>query len=160
EVFIETKPSVPSEDAAKVKAMIKNKDKDGLNTYFLELSDRRMRQNNVDGVYVLIIKAPGRIQVRSSKKIEASFDGNQRKELRDIMTTHFNKKDFDTGILDGVEYIRDQFAKNPPRAGAAPQVAKNPKTAPGVLKDEKGEWNWTGIICVGLVVLVVVWLIF
>src|SRR5437867_899098 len=55
EVLIETKSSVPTEDANKVKGMLEKKDAAGLNTYFMELAEKRASKNKVDGVYILIV---------------------------------------------------------------------------------------------------------
>jgi uncharacterized protein len=159
EVLIETTSTVPTADVNKVKAMVEAKDSDALKTYFFELSRSRAKANKVDGIYVLVNKNPRWLQILTNKKTEPYFDRSQVKEMRSLMETQFKKGNFDEGFLEGVQYVRDQFTKNPPKAAAAPPVAKNPKATGGVLKDERGEWNWTGIICVGLVVLVVVWLI-
>jgi len=164
EVFIETTSTVPTADANRVKAMVEAKDRDGLKTYFFELSRNRAKVNTVDGVYVLVNKSPRWLQILTNKKTEPYFDLNQVKEMRSIMETQFKKGNYDEGFLEGVTFIRDQFAKNPPKTAVAPAVRpqgnKPAAETGGVFKDKEGNWNWTGIICVGLVVLVVIWLIF
>ncbi len=156
-VLIETSASVPAGDVARVKAI--ERDKDALSRYFSDLAKSNARRSRVDGLYIFVNKSPHWLEIVANNKTDAVFPVEKRRELRQKITPEFKQGKFDEGILSGLTYIRDQFSRTlPGRANAAPGNAVV-KHVPEVARTPKGEVNWAGIICFGLLALVVIWLV-
>jgi hypothetical protein len=158
-ILIETSSSAPAVDAARVKAMQKDKDTDGVKRYFADLAKANAKRNRVDGLYILINKSPRVLEIVANTKTDALFPEEKRRELRQKITSEFKEKKYDEGILLGLAYIRDQFSRTMPGKTATAPVNPVAKHVPDVAKTPEGTVNWVGIICVGLVVLVVIWLV-
>ncbi|MGL4555747.1 MAG: TPM domain-containing protein, partial [Gemmataceae bacterium] len=115
--------------------------------YFRDWARDRYRTRGVQGVYVLVTREPGRVQVEVGDRTKAhgvSPDAVQRAFLN-----HFGKKDFDGGLLAAVDYAAEAYASRRPSPAPAPA----PSTAAADLPD------WAGWVCVGLVALAAVWLV-
>jgi uncharacterized membrane protein YgcG len=102
DLLIETYATVPADKVAAVKAM----DKEGRTKFFQEWANSRAKRRRVEGIYVLISKDPAHIQVEVGRQTEkAAFTIEDRNRLREILVDAFQKKEFDRGLLDGVQYV-------------------------------------------------------
>jgi uncharacterized membrane protein YgcG len=115
DLLIETYAAVPADKVAAVKAM----DKEGRAKFFKEWANSRAKRRRVEGIYVLISKDPGHIQVEVGQQTEkAAFTIEDRNRLREILIDAFQKKEFDRGLLDGVQYVEKTLAENQAREPA------------------------------------------
>lgn len=133
---------------------------------FHEWARERARAARVQGVYILICKDPGRIQVevgdRTQKK---AFTLANREELRKIMRENFEKKEFDKGLIAGVQYVQKKMADNLGKSAVPAPRQSSGETAGTAAADgrsagERAGWsNIAGLICIGAVVVLGLWLI-
>jgi uncharacterized membrane protein YgcG len=111
DLLIETYATVPAEKLDAVKAM----DKEARAKFFQEWANSRARRRRVNGIYVLITKEPGHIQVEVGHETEkAAFTGKDRDRLRDILIDAFEKKEYDRGLLDAVQFVEKTLDENMP----------------------------------------------
>ena len=109
DLLIETYPTVPADKVAAVKAM----DKDARARFFQEWANSRAQRRRVIGIYVLITKEPGHIQVEVGHETQkAAFTVKDRDRLRDILIDGFQKKEYDRGLLDGVQFVEKALDEN------------------------------------------------
>jgi uncharacterized protein len=85
DLLIETVKSVPASKADDLKKMDKEE-------FFSKWARDRARSAEVNGVYVLICKDPGHIQVEvGNETSKKAFTTTNRKELRDLMVEKFRE---------------------------------------------------------------------
>lgn len=151
DVVIETFSSVPARDLKRVEAM----DPDSRKRYFFDQAVERAKSTKLNGFYIMVNKTPHGIAVVANNRTLKTFTQAKVTEAREIMASQFKNGNFDEGLLQGVDFIRTQLEANPPAAerGVVPRGAA--PAAPG-----KKDFDVGGLICVGLVVLAVVWLVF
>jgi uncharacterized membrane protein YgcG len=111
DLLIETYPTVPPDKVEAVKAM----DKSGRAKFFQEWANSRARRRRVNGIYVLITKEPGHIQVEVGHETEkAAFTTKDADRLRDILIDAFQKKEYDRGLLEAVQFVEKTLDDNMP----------------------------------------------
>jgi uncharacterized membrane protein YgcG len=109
DLLIETYATVPADKVAAVKAM----DKEARTRFFQEWANSRARRRRVIGIYVQITKEPGHIQVEVGHETQKeAFTAKDRDRLRDILIEAFQKKDYDRGLLDGVQFVAKTLDEN------------------------------------------------
>ncbi|HEV8060576.1 MAG TPA: TPM domain-containing protein, partial [Gemmataceae bacterium] len=154
EVIVETFASVPpgKEDEAK------SKDDTVRNTFFQEWAVDRAQALNVNGIYILITKSPGHVQVEVGKNTAIrDFTRTERDHLRGLLVKAFGEKHFDAGLLEGVQYVQQTMDAQMPAAGVRRGVGQTPApAAPGNHKAASTEelglgGKLMGMICIGLV---------
>ncbi len=102
DVLIDTYATVPADKVASVKAM----DKEARTRFFQEWAESRSKRRRVLGIYVLIAKEPAHLQIELGRESEKScFTKKDRGRLREILIDAFKKKEFDRGLLEGIEYL-------------------------------------------------------
>ena len=157
DLLIETFPTVPDDRAEKVKHM----DRSERGRFFEEWARERARQEGVNGVYVLICKEPGHVQVEVGNETrQRAFTVEDRDRLRDILVKAFKAKEYDQGLLDGVEYVRDTVQKNLGERGRAragvPAPGGEGPAFPGGPRPGFALGPWVlGLLCLGVVGLLV-----
>ena len=106
DVCIETYAEVPShlrEDLAR----------DGRDKFYDDWLNRRARQLGVRGVFVLITRSPGRVQVGVHKSTQRrAFPPGDRDALRDQLAAAFRVGRYDQGLLDGLRFVRRKMDEN------------------------------------------------
>jgi uncharacterized protein len=165
DLMIETFKTVPDGQADKVKHM----DRSERERFFEEWARERARREGVNGVYVLVCKEPAHLQVEVGNETrKRAFTVEDRNHLREILLSAFKAKEYDKGLLDGVQYVRDTMTENlaagqRPRQGhAGGPVAPAPPggEAPDVAGVPRGGFGRgpliLGLLCVGVVGLVIV----
>src|SRR6201999_3806156 len=94
---------------------------------FAQWAEERARDEGLNGIYVLITREPGHVEVAVGNHTRAVFPDEERHRLAQILLNHFKHKEYDAGLLDGVRYVRSALAAAP-RAGGA-TVPVNPEHA-------------------------------
>jgi len=128
--------------------------------FFADWAARRAREEGVNGIYVLITREPGHVEVAVGNHTRAVFSDEQRHRLAQILLIHFKQKEYDAGLLEAVSYVRSALAAAPRAGGAAaPAGSEHPRLpyAPrGTGGAASGVWHWLGL---GLAVLLGVWIV-
>jgi hypothetical protein len=98
DLVIETFPAIPEDLKKKSEELGKEK-------FFLEWARRRAEDLGVRGVYILICKSPGRVEVFVDKQTaRKAFTTADRDKLVQKVLTRFKEKQFDAGLLEGVDF--------------------------------------------------------
>jgi len=109
DLLVETYPTVPADKVEAVKAM----DKEARAKFFQEWANSRARRRRVNGVYVLICKEPGHIQVEVGHETQkTAFTTKDRDRLRDLLIDAFQKKEHDRGLIDAVQFVEKTLDEN------------------------------------------------
>jgi hypothetical protein len=110
--MIETYPGIPPE----MQGQYSDQNKD---QFFQEWNTRRAQQLGVNGVYVLITKEPGHVEVGVGKETrQRAFTLADRDRVRDILLRAFRAKQFDQGLLSAVTAAKEAFDRNMAATGA------------------------------------------
>ncbi|HET6251677.1 MAG TPA: TPM domain-containing protein [Tepidisphaeraceae bacterium] len=97
------------------------------NTFYEHWLRDEARAAKTDGIFVLIVKNPGRLQIGVGDKTKAkAFTYADRDEMRDLMLKDFRKAKFNDGMIAGAKFALERLEKN----GAEPK-----KAAPGAPAD-------------------------
>jgi len=124
-------------------------------------------------IVVLICRDPGFVQVRVGKQtIRQAFIQKNVDELQTTLTSAFKSNQFDQGLQQAVEYVRDTLAQSLPKRSAAPapnnssssaprERSSSPPVSPGMTgptarSNSPGIGTW---LCVGIGAIIVVALI-
>lgn len=164
DLMIETFKTAPDDQADKVKQM----DRTERARFFEEWARERARREGINGVYVLICKEPAHLQVEVGNETrKRAFTVEDRDRLSALLLKAFKAKEYDKGLLDGVQYVRDTMRENlaageRPRQGrgGGPVAPAPGGEAPNLPGEPRGGFGLAplilGLVCVGLVGLVVV----
>ncbi len=129
DVMIETYTGVPEELRADF-------DRKGKVRFFEEWSEHRFRNLGVDGLYILITKSPGRLQVTVGNNTQRKlFTVADREELNKLMSTAFRERRFDEGLTEGIDFVEKRLERNTGGVGVnrppvLPLSGGMPATAP------------------------------
>ncbi|MFN4261517.1 MAG: TPM domain-containing protein [Gemmataceae bacterium] len=146
DLMIETFPAIPAGLKEKYEEL-------GQATFFQDWARSRARDLQVNGIYVLICREPGRVQTEiGNETARQAFTPSNRQELTNILLTHFRDKNYDQGLLQAVAYVEKTMAANLGRG------AESPATLFGG-GDGGGGRSLFGWLCLGLLVLLGVWLV-
>jgi S1-C subfamily serine protease len=107
DLAIETFPTVPDDQAEKVKAM----SKDDRAAFFRQWARERVKEEQVDGIYILICKQPSHLTVEIPARLEGQLDAKARKELVDQLLSRFREKKYDEGLTETVKFVSEHLAK-------------------------------------------------
>jgi uncharacterized membrane protein YgcG len=106
DLMIETYSSIPADMQSAYDPAKKN-------DFFEKWLVSRARVLQVRGVFVLICKDPSRIQLDVGSETRAkAFTIANRDALRDILVSQFKAKNYDQGLLDGVNYVQSTMQAN------------------------------------------------
>ena len=108
DLLIETFPSVPEgkeEEAT-------SKDLDVKKRFFATWARQRARDARITGIYVLITRKPGHIQVEVGNNTEKVFPRTDRDRLAKMLIDYFKKEDYDKGLLEGIRFVRSILQEN------------------------------------------------
>jgi len=153
DLVIDTLPAVPAGDEAEASS----KDREVKKSFYEKWARRRAEEAGVNGVYVLITKKPEHLIVevgnRTGKRAFTVADGEK---LQSILLRNFRDKKFDEGLLEGVAYVRKTIDADLAQTSAGRSRSVQIPDVPAV---GRGGWTIGGIICVGLVIVAVIWLV-
>ena len=106
DVVVETYPSVPGD--------LKDEfARDGKEKFYENWLNRRARERGVRGVFILMTREPGRVQVGVDAATRRRvFTVADRETLRGILTSAFRARQFDRGLLDGLRFVGRRMGEN------------------------------------------------
>jgi hypothetical protein len=110
DLLIETYPTVPADDADRVKAMTA---KDRLD-YFHDWARKRARQERVNGIVVLICKNPSVLYVDVTASAKAVVTDEEGKRIREALLAAFREKKYDDGLAAAVRMAGQAFGEQRP----------------------------------------------
>lgn len=106
DVVIETFAAIPADLEKKYKEV-------GKKEFFADWARTRATALGVHGVYVLICKSPGRIEVEVDKETrKKAFTLGDRDKLVQKIADKFREKKFDEGLQDGLEFVATALRAN------------------------------------------------
>jgi hypothetical protein len=81
--------------------------RDGIDKFYDDWLNRRAKALGVHGVFILITRTPGRVQVGVDKATQRrAFTETDRDALRDALVTAFKARRFDQGLIDGLKFVQ------------------------------------------------------
>src|SRR5258706_10002063 len=111
ELVIETFPSIPDDRKSDWEAAKDDKQKRA--QFFGKWLEDRAHALQVKGVYVLIFKDPGHVEVRAGAQTrQKAFTRQNQDKLRDIFVEGLRAQKPDETLIQGVEYFRDTLKGN------------------------------------------------
>jgi uncharacterized protein len=127
-----------------------------VNRFWADFTQSDAKGDRAKGIYILICRSPGHIHILADKALrDRGFDNAKESRVREILFASFkdakDKSDTeqtsirDKGLLDAISYLRSEVP-----------VATTAKNA-DAKKESSGIW---GYVCIGLAVLLGIWLIF
>ncbi len=126
DLLLETFKEVPAERAKGIDL----KDMVARGKLFAAWAGERQKTLGGGGIGILICRDPRALQVATDPVTNAgAFPAVERDELVKILLTNFRAENFDTGLAEGLEYVKKGLQKN--RASAVKQ-GKVPTGNPGV----------------------------
>ena len=106
DLMIETFASIPDDFKQKFQ-------QDGKEQFFKNWALSEGRSLELNGLIVLICGEPRHVQIELGLATrQKAFTEADRDELLHIITTAFKGKEFDKGIVDAAEFVRDRMDKN------------------------------------------------
>lgn len=109
DVMVETYAQVPPELQAAL-------ERDGKEKFYDDWLNRRAKELKVRGVFVLVTRTPGRVQVGVDPSTRRrAFPDDDRDALREMLLVAFRMKQFDQGLLDGLRFARERIEANTTR---------------------------------------------
>jgi len=127
DLIVETFSSVPPSDRAEVTKM-SHEDRE---KYISEWANRLAREQRVNGIFVLICRSPGHVEVAVDRETEKKdFGPANVRELRSIFSDHISKNTYkpDEAMLKAVAYVRATLRTHHVNGPAAAKA--NPGGAP------------------------------
>ena len=90
----------------------------GKEVFFKDWLRDRAKARNTDGIFVLIVRHPGRLQMAAGAKTKAKlFTADDVDALDAIMNGPFRERDYNVGLMRGLNFIEKRMEKNAAAAG-------------------------------------------
>ncbi len=149
DLVIETFKEIPEE----IKLGVDLNDKAALNRMFEQWTVKQAKQQKVNGVYLLISKAPAHLQIVVGNETQTkAFTLSDRDKLASLMLSRLRNKQNDEALTEGVNFVFTTMASHViPRnkANSAPSTsAATPMKA--VQTESSNSWVWLIIAVVGI----------
>jgi len=158
DVHVETLPDVPQNLRPELE--VKGKQK-----FFEDWADQRALQQGVNGVYILICKDPSHLQAAvGSDTAQHLFTVEDRNRLVRGMLDYFKKREFDQGLIHGVQFVEKQMdahhggpASSTAQSDSSPPAAYPPTNQPSTDGNVRTGWSIGGIACIviGVILLII-----
>src|SRR5262249_6129619 len=103
DVVVETYATVPAGKDNEVK------DKESRERFFKSWAASRARDLDLNGILILICKNPGHLEIEVGNKTSHVFNDEHRATLRRMLLKSFNEKEYDSGLLEGLQYVQRTF---------------------------------------------------
>jgi uncharacterized membrane protein YgcG len=139
---------------------------EGKDRFFKDWAEQRAHQLGIDGIYILITRTPGRVEVWLGNRTEHLFTNPDRERLQATLLSAFREKQYDQGLDQAVQFIRQQMdAHAPARGGTSPTGAaaapptNYPQTNYPAPPRSTSHWGFGGIACVVIGVIILIMLI-
>lgn len=96
--------------------------------FFEDWLRSRAKHYGVNGVFILICRDPGRLELEPGMKTrQDAFTLTDRDDAVKVIADDFRKKEFDKGLIDGLELINQRMSRN---LGTGSEPQTRPATAP------------------------------
>ncbi len=166
EVRIETFKTVPGGKADEVARM----DRAARDKFFAKWARDRAIGENAKGIFILICKQPGHVQIEEDKEMRnRGFGINEWAELREKLVGGFRHKEFDKALLASVDYIAETMKNAKPHAERGAPAAGTHRGEQHVVRHENRDagqqapqgrsMSWIGWVILFVVILLGVRLI-
>jgi uncharacterized membrane protein YgcG len=168
DLLIQTFPDIPQDLQAKFQQL-------GKQRFFEGWTNQQAKAQGVDGIYILITRDPGHLEVWVGNITQQRlFPLSDRDQLKRLLASSFGQKDYDGGLLQGVQFVQKEMDANgsatnsgATNSGAIPPIGSTPPSnfpstnfprsgAPSSRGDTS--WGFGGLACV--VVAVVLGIVF
>ena len=151
EVVIETFPSIPDTMRAQYKPEEKAR-------FFRRWAETRATDEGLKGIYVLICKNPGHLQIEPDQVVRRkAFTLDQRDALVANATRLMSQKQYDAALAEIVDGIEAALETDLGRRGGALPAQRTPNAVPpGAAMQGSGLLGW---VCLAVVAILVFWLI-
>ncbi|HEY1381043.1 MAG TPA: trypsin-like peptidase domain-containing protein, partial [Gemmataceae bacterium] len=110
DLLIETYPTVPAEDAERVKGM----SPDDRRVYFRDWARKRARAEGVNGVVILATRTPGTLYVLVTEGARGVVTRQEEERVHEALLAKFREKQYDAGLAEAVRLVREAFAEQRP----------------------------------------------
>lgn len=121
DVVVETFPAIPES----MRDQFTRQDR---RAFFESWLRSRARHYGVNGVFILICRDPGRLELEPGFKTRQEvFTLADRDDAVKLIADDFRKKEFDRGLIEGLELIDQRIGRN---LGNGPESQTQPTTAP------------------------------
>src|SRR5262249_20789451 len=124
---------------------------------------KRRRQDKKVDILISIFKRPEKLEIVVRDSLGSSFGNADAKKVRDILVADFKKRDFDQGLVSGLQYVQNKLQANPPKKSDTGPGKKTTGTGKrvgtGDDKEDDAQVSIMGWICIALGALLVIWLI-
>jgi HEPN domain-containing protein len=113
-VLIETVSTIPAELQGKVKEL-------GAGKFFPYWATQRIADAKFSGVYILLCRRPGQLQVEVDKQTrQKAFTQADVDQLVKVISAQLREKKYDAALLEGVDCVQSALQKNlgKPKAAA------------------------------------------
>src|SRR5579871_2418373 len=112
DVVVETYATIPPEKQGEYNRIPKD-DKAAHNRFFVNWLEERARAVKANGVFILICKKPGHVQVEAGDETRKhDFTREDSQQLSDILAQKFGKNDFDGGLIAALEMAKETLETN------------------------------------------------
>lgn len=176
DLLIETFPTVPADRAEEFKKL----DSAGRKKFFSDWAIERARAAKVNGVYIMLVKNPGHLQVEVGQETrKKAFTTANREELEERMLKKLReaakapdeaakKKIHDEALLDAVRYVYNTMKANGagskvehPAAGNVGERSTHlpPANVPPHRPASPAGIGLGGILCWGLLIVGIAWVV-
>ena len=158
ELMIETFPEIPMK-------LQKELDDLGKEKFFEGWARSRFKTLGDNGVYILICKKPGHLQVEVGNNTQkAGFTKAERAELAKSLTETFKNQKYDKGLAEAVEFVEGRYAahrfdKDRERQSSPVPAEPNPSGHEGVGIGGGVFGGLMGLVCLAIVVGLGIWLV-
>lgn len=151
DVLVETLPAIPDE-------LHDQYAQQGKETFFSNWAKERARTQGVDGIYILIVKDPGHLEIWDGNKTQQRlFNLSAEQHLKNQLLTAFRNKQYDPGLVQATKFIEQQMDENVPASGGGATAAQpNTPGFPVQTPVQRPGWGMGSIACViiGAVLLI------
>lgn len=135
------------------------KDKSAEAKFFDQWAISRFKNEQINGVYVVILDKPHIVRVVVGEKTLNSglFTASNRDELRQKLIEKLKAKDADGALLAATHYVRESMSKNHVVENRGSERRSTAPVAHG--GGDEPRTNWVAWILIALGVLIVVWIV-
>lgn len=161
DLLIETVKTVPEGKEQEAR----NTDPNVRRRFFSEWARERARQARVNGVYVLICRQPGHLEVAVGNKTKQSgeFSAQAQSRLNQLLVDHFRRKDYNGGLIAAVDYVKDTFGETIRSTSSAGNLPRSEAPARGMKEypsaTSSGSLNIARWVFIILAILAGIWIV-
>jgi len=159
QVLVQTFSAVPDDLQSKLQA-------DGKERFFSEWSHQLGREKHLTGILILICMNPAHIEVTVGNATQQVFP--DRDPLTQLLLSNFKAKQYDRGLVDGMQYIADHMTR--PRANngtsaaggnnqGAGTPAPPPVSGPSNTSTHGFSFHLGGCVCAAIALVIILMLV-